>query len=275
MSFRRRQLLGWAILLVAAGLGGGWLLQLDYGRKISTDVLDLVPSGNVAPELTLVRQLSGEAEARTVLVALTTDGKPALPAAAEQFAATLRASPAFEQAVAMGEGSARDALGRELFAQRFALLFPRWVRERMVAHAAAGSMGDPAGWLANDAVAALGAFLASPGALAFQDLVPADPLLLLPSTVERLKDGLALAQPPGGLEAAALVWAQLAASPMSEAGQGPAFAALEAAADVTSVESTTSRSLPRDVHSTATCSCCKSASSQSSTIASQRKAGQS
>src|SRR6187551_2615675 len=137
MSFGRRQLLGWAILLAAAGLGGGWLLNLDYGRKISTDVLDLVPSRNVAPELTLVRQLSGEAEARTVLVALTIDGKPATAAAAEQFAARLRASPAFDEAVAMGEGSAREALGRELFAHRFALLFPRWVCERMASHAAA------------------------------------------------------------------------------------------------------------------------------------------
>src|SRR6187455_1589838 len=100
MDFRRRQLLGWGLLGVVALLGGGWLLRLDYARKISTDVLDHVPARNVAPELTLVRQLSGEAEARTVLVALTIDGKAAPVAAAEEFAATLRASPAFDQAVA-------------------------------------------------------------------------------------------------------------------------------------------------------------------------------
>src|SRR6187431_3043006 len=103
MDFRRRQLLGWGLLGVVALLGGAWLLNLDYGRKISTDVLDLVPARNVAPELTLVRQLSGEAEARTVLVALTIDGKPAPVAAAERFAATLRAAPAFDQVVAMGD----------------------------------------------------------------------------------------------------------------------------------------------------------------------------
>lgn len=233
MDFRRRQLVGWGLLATMALAGVAWLAQLDFARKISTDVLDLVPSHNVAPELTLVRQLAGDAEARTVLVALTIDGRAAPVAAAEQFAAALRTSPAFDQAVAMGDGAAREALGKELFAQRFALLFPRWVRERMVAHAAAGSMGDPADWLANDAAAALGKFMETPGALAFQDLVPSDPLLLLPSTVERLQGGLALVQPPAGGESAALVWARLAASPMTEAGQGPAFAALEAAADAT------------------------------------------
>src|SRR6478735_2662628 len=233
MDFRRRQLLGWSILAAVALLGGGWLLRLDYTRKISTDVLDLVPSHGVAPELTLVRQLAGEAEARTVLIALTIDGKPAPDAAAAQFAAALRASPAYDQVVTMNDGTAREALGRELFAQRFALLFPRWLRERMVAHAAAGSMGDPADWVSHDAVAALSKFLKSAEALAFQDLVPADPLLLLPNTVERLKGGMELVQPPAGAASAALVWARLAASPMSEAGQGPAFAALESAAAVT------------------------------------------
>ena len=233
MDFRRRQLLGWSILAVAALLGGAWLLRLDYARKISTDVLDLVPSRGVAPELTLVRQLAGEAEARTMLIALTIDGRPAPDAAAGQFATALRASPAFDQAVAMSDGTVREALGKELFAQRLALLFPRWLRERMVAHAAAGSMGDPADWVSNDAVAALCKFLESPEALAYQDLVPSDPLLLLPGTVEKLKDGLALVQPPAGAAAAALVWARLAASPMSEAGQGPAFAALDAAAAAT------------------------------------------
>jgi len=233
MEFRRRQLLGWSVLALAALLGGGWLLRLDYARKVSTDVLDLVPSRGVAPELALVRQLAGEAEARTVLIALTIDGKAAPDAAAVQFAAALRASPAFDQVVTMSDGAAREALGGELFAQRFALLFPRWLRERMVAHAAAGSMGDPADWVSHDAVAALGKFLESPEALAFQDLVPADPLLLLPSTVERLKGGMELVQPPAGAGSAALVWARLAASPMSEAGQGPAFTALANAAAAT------------------------------------------
>lgn len=233
MEFRRRQLLGWGALAAAALLGGLWLLRLDYARKISTDVLDLVPSRNVAPELALVRQLAGEAESRTMLFELRVGGLrgPHAPAAAaQQFAEALRTKPAFDQAVTLADTAARDALGKELFDQRFALLFPRWLHEHMGAHAAAGSMGDPATWLARDAADELGKFLATPEALAFQDLVPSDPLLLMPGAVTRLKDGLALVQPPAAATPPALVWARLSASPMTEAGQGPAFAAIEQAA---------------------------------------------
>ncbi|MDP1579880.1 MAG: hypothetical protein Q8M02_06350, partial [Candidatus Didemnitutus sp.] len=78
MTFRRRQLLGWCILAVAALLGGAWLVQIDYARKISTDVLDLIPADERAPELTLVRSLASQAEARTMFFELTdADGQPA------------------------------------------------------------------------------------------------------------------------------------------------------------------------------------------------------
>jgi len=108
MEFRRRQLLGWSVLGLAALLGGLWLLRLDYARKISTDVLDLVPSQNVAPELALVRQLAGEAESRTMLLELTIAGRPAPAAAAQRFAEVLRQKPAFDQAVTLSDPAARD-----------------------------------------------------------------------------------------------------------------------------------------------------------------------
>lgn len=232
MTFRRRQLLGWSVLAVAALLGGAWLLRLDYARKISTDVLDLIPADERAPELTLVRSLASQAEARTMLFALTgPDGKPAAAIAAAGFAAALAREPAFDQVLAMGDTAAQDALGRELFAQRFTLLFPLWLHERQAAYAATGAA--PAGfsaWLARDTAATLGRFLATPEALAFQEIIPDDPLLLLPGAVERLKDGLGLVQPATAGVPATLVWARLAASPLSEAGQAPAFAAIERAA---------------------------------------------
>ena len=229
MTFRRRQLLGWSILAAAALLGGAWLAQLDYARKISTDVLDLIPADERAPELTLVRSLASQAEARTMLFALTgPGGRPAPAAAAASFAAALKSEPAFDQVLVMGDDDARDALGRELFEQRFTLLFPLWLHERRTAYAR--TPGPPAGfsaWLAEDAAATLGRFLATPEALAFQELIPADPLLLMPGAVDRLKDGLALVQPGSAADRlATLVWARLAASPLSEAGQAPAFAAI-------------------------------------------------
>jgi predicted exporter len=228
MTFRRRQLLGWGILAAALLLGATWLLRLDYPRKISTDVLDLIPADEQAPELTLVRSLASQAEARTMLFELTVDGRPAPAEAGAAFAAALAADPAFDQAVAMNDPAARDALGGELFAQRFDLLFPLWLREREAAYKEEGGKPDDfSAWLAQDTVENLGRFLSAPEALAFQEIIPADPLLLLPGAVDRLKGGLELVQPAGAnANAPTLVWARLSASPLSELGQKPAFAAI-------------------------------------------------
>src|SRR4051812_2490799 len=233
MTFRRRRMLGWGVLAAAALCGGAWLLSLDYTRKVSSDVLDLIPIDERAPELTLVRSLASQAEARTMFFELTgADGKPAPMAAATRFVTELKREPAFDQGVVMGDPAARDALGRELFEQRFTLLFPIWLQERAAAYAATrNAPGGFSEWLAHDTAARLSQFLSAPEALAFQEMIPADPLLLMPGAVERLKDGLALVQPANAsANAATLVWARLAASPLSEAGQAPAFAAIERAA---------------------------------------------
>jgi predicted exporter len=230
MEFRRRQLLGWG-LLAAAALGGVlWLLGLDHARKISTDPLDLIPAAERAPELALVRSLASQAEARTMLFELTAaSGGPAPADAAGRFAAALAREPAFDAALAMNDTAVRDAMGRALFEQRFVFLFPLWLD----AHAGATGTGeDISARLAREATAELGSFLATPEALAFQEIIPADPLLLMPGAVQRLQSGLGSVPGAGG-EAATLAWARLAASPLTEAGQAPAFAAIaRAEADV-------------------------------------------
>ena len=79
---KRRRLLGAAILGAAALAAGAWLARIDYSRKISTDVLDLLPAGERSPELGLVRALASESEARVMLFVLTSaDGAPAPPEA--------------------------------------------------------------------------------------------------------------------------------------------------------------------------------------------------
>jgi len=232
MNFRRRQLVGWGILAVAAILGGTWLLRLDFHRKISSDVLDLIPADEREPELTLVRSLAGEAESRAMFFVLTdANDAPAPAAAAIRFAKQLSADPAFDQAVFMGDAAPRDALGAELFAQRFNLLFPRWLAKEHAGFAASGGKpGDFSPWLAGEAAKQLNRFLETPEALAFQDTIPADPLLLLPRAVERLKDALPLVAPAAtGDNSPTLVWARLSSSPLDEAGQKPAFAAIDRA----------------------------------------------
>jgi predicted exporter len=228
-----------ASLLGAAVLSGAaWLAHLDFPRKISTDVLDLLPAGERSPELALVRTLASDAEARVMLFILTdATGAPAPAGAARLFAAELARRPAFEAALAIDDPAPREALARALFDRRFTLLFPRWLHEREAAHAAGG--GDPAhfsAWLAADTAAGLGRFLAQPEALAFQDVIPSDPLLLMPGLVRRLKGGLDLLGPDADASASdapTRVWARIAVSPLSEEGQAPVFAAIAQAAAAT------------------------------------------
>jgi len=229
----RRRLLGAGLLGAAALLGAAWLAHVDLTRKISTDVLDLLPAGERSPELDMVRALASDAEARVMLFVLTgAGGAPANPDSARRFAAELARLPEFDEALALDDTAPRDALGRVLFERRFTLLFPLWLRERATAYAAA--QGDPRrfdGWLATDVAARLSQFLASPGGLAFQDELPADPLLLIPGVVGQMAGGLALIQPAGGraVPAPVRVWARIASSPLRDEGQEPVFAAINQA----------------------------------------------
>ena len=145
MTFRHRQLLGWGIIVGAALLGGAWLLPIDYSRKISSDVLDLIPADERAPELTLVRSLASQAEARSMFFELTVpNGRPAPVESASRFARALSGEAAFVQVVVMNDPVVRETLGRVVFEQRLPLLFPIWLEERTGAYEFAG--GAPAGF---------------------------------------------------------------------------------------------------------------------------------
>src|ERR1044072_6255784 len=98
MTFRQRRLLGWGILLAFAALGGLWLLRLYFAQKISTDFLDLKPECRCVVALGMIRALAR--------------------------------APAFAGPIALGDPTWRDGIGRELFEQRFALLFPTWLAGR-------------------------------------------------------------------------------------------------------------------------------------------------
>jgi predicted exporter len=220
-----RLLLGGALLLALA-----WFLRTDFSQKISTDVLDLIPSSERFPELALTRSLASEKQARVALFVLDAPARPAEAAAA--FVTSLSASPAFASVLPLADTASRDALGKHIFDDRFRLLLPGWLAAQRTAYESSqpsSSTASPAtdwpSWLAEKIAADLEAFMASPESLAFEPLLPADPLLLVPAAASRFAS-LAGSDPsasPG------LIWAQLTDSPLTEAGQAPAFAAVETA----------------------------------------------
>ena len=228
-----------ARLLLGFGVACGllWLARLDYTRKISTDLLDLIPRDERNPEMMLARSLATAEHARVVLFVLDGPGGARLEPAAAAFIAALADSPAFADVVAMDDTTSRDALGRHVFENRLDLLAPGWLAHMQAAWTEAGRPGPWADWLAERTAADLEAFLSLPEAVAFQELLPGDPLLLVPELATQLQG---LAQPSAGADGQALVWARTRADPLHEDGQEPVFAAVRFALDAArAVESST------------------------------------
>ncbi len=224
----------WARILLAAGalLGFAWLALLDRPNKISTDVLDLLPRDERSPEIALVRSLAGEQQARVALFALKFSAATPAPtrdAATAAFTTALSASPAFAEVTRLDDTTARDTLGREVFARRLDLLFPGWLAARRADYERTDRKTPWPDWLAERAATELQSFLSKPEALAFQELVPSDPLLLIPALTERVSGFAGAGLAGGGPKDITLIWARTAASPLREEGQKPVFAAAAAA----------------------------------------------
>ncbi|MGD1030783.1 MAG: MMPL family transporter [Opitutaceae bacterium] len=229
----RRQKLAARWILAAGVLGAAAILWLrDAPHRISTDVLDLVPQSESAPELALIRNLAGDRQSRVVLVALDPkagSGSAAgrLSAAGDSAVESLRKSGAFEDVELMNGGSYRDALGLQVFGQRFDLLGPAWLAERWREHQTEAPESPWSPWLAERTAARLEAFLSQPEAVGFQDLLGADPILLVPGMAGRLQG---FADPgPGPSRGGILIWALSRSSSLGEEGQASVSNAIEGA----------------------------------------------
>ena len=224
----------WARILLAVGalVGLAWLALLDRPNKISTDVLDLLPRDERSPEIAMVRSLASEQQARIALFALkfsATTPAPTRDAATAAFVTALSASPAFAEVTRLDDTSARDTLGREVFERRFDLLFPGWLAARRTDYVRLAPSIPWPEWLAARTATELQAFLAKPEALAFQELLPSDPLLLVPALTERVSGFASTGLAGGGPKDVALIWTRTTASPLREEGQAPVFAVVATA----------------------------------------------
>ncbi len=176
----RQKWIARALLALGLALSLAWLARLDFAEKISTNVLDLIPEQERSPEMSLVRAFAGERQARAVFFALETGDAPRRADAAHAFSESLRQSPAFTEVIAMDDSTARNELGRHLFEHRLDLLLPDWLARQRADYETLKPAEPWPAWLAGRTAESLETFLPRPEALAFQELLPADPLLLLP-----------------------------------------------------------------------------------------------
>jgi predicted exporter len=233
-----------AILLVGAAAGIAWLAGLDMDRKVSTDVLDLVPADERSPELSMMRTLAGQEEARVLLLAVRVpqragEGDAARAARADRAAAalsrSLASSPAIAESMPLADTGPRNAMAAAIFRGRFDYLLPAWLARRRADYEAAGRGSGAAppwhAWLAERTAADLEGFLSRPEAMASQDIVTSDPLLLVPGLLGRMEGLSSTGMAAGRAGAYSLVWARSRSSPLSQEGQRPVFGAVDRALD--------------------------------------------
>jgi len=203
------------------------LALLEPARDITTDILDLLPADERAPELSLVRSLTADVQARVVLLALDHPHSDAPPddRAATAFIDSLRTSGVFATVERHADPAQREAFARAVFDQRFALLLPAWLGRMQAAFAqTALPENEFSSWAAEHAADGLESFLAQPEAMSMQELIAADPLLLVPRLIRDLSP-LDLTNPAA--KSRTLVWALQKAPPLSDAGQEPVFVAID------------------------------------------------
>jgi predicted exporter len=226
------------ILLAGAVAGVAWLASLNLERKISTDVLDLVPADERSPELSMMRALAGQEEARILLIAVRVPAHPGETAAARGtrcdraasvFSNELASSPAIAESMPLSDSKPREALGETLFRGRFDFLLPSWLAERRDAYDRANPSVPWAAWLAERTAADLEASLSRPEAMATQDIVTADPLLLVPGLVAHMEGLSSTGMAAGRSGEYSLVWARSRYSPLAPEGQGPVYEAVDRA----------------------------------------------
>lgn len=225
------------ILGVGIGLAASILCIRTAPRRVSANVLDLVPADKPAPELSLIRNLAADRSARIVLIAL--DASPPLnfrggnadrlPSALNQCVESLRRSGAFTDVEALSGGAYQEAIGRSVFSRRFDLLAPAWVEARWHEHQLEAPNAEWSPWLAERTADRLDAFLARPEVAGFQELLPSDPLLLVPDMFDRLQGSYDPTR--GSPGSGALIWALSRDSPLDPAAQATISKALDQASD--------------------------------------------
>ena len=231
-----------AILLLVLVAGGVILFYGQHAAKrISVDVLELLPRDEQDPTIRLARQTVSGRFGRTLYVALHDTAHPGKPptAAAALVAGELRANPAFGDVFAGLDATSKDRLQQWFLDRRLSLRLPVWLdgmTARWRKEKGPDATPDPApAWLA--AAADLNDFQNSADALAYQERLPTDPLLLIPALLSVFGDqdkaaagslggGALTKKGPDGVTYA-LIQAETRGSQMEEAGQTPVFAALD------------------------------------------------
>jgi len=214
-----------ALALIFCGLLAVLVYRIPQVH-FATSVVDLLPGENT--EVEVLRELADRDQGRLLVLRLNAGEQAVSKRALNAFQEALDASERVEAHWIMDESALKEA-GGVLFEQRYRWLLPQWMDKHYPGWRSGISVGDED--VAATLVDELEAFLDSPEAFAFSDMIPSDPFLLLNQLIE-LGDILPAVSKGDGV----FLWIKQADSPFVEAGQDVLFADLDRALEEARVE---------------------------------------
>lgn len=226
-------------------LGAGILFGIEHAhRRISVDVLDLLPKDEQDATIRLARQTANGRLGRAFLIALSDGQNPTKPPtqAAAALSQLLAKDSAFAGSFSGFDKTAKEQLEKWFLERRLAIRLPIWLDQNTQLwrqeNPALNEATPPVHWLCKEAATHLNQFQSTSEATIAQDLLPRDPLLLVPDLLlsfasnEKTSKGFS----EGPLTAVgkdqihyALIYAEIKNSPLEKAGQEPVFAAVQTA----------------------------------------------
>ncbi|WP_309400993.1 MMPL family transporter [Cerasicoccus maritimus] len=205
-------------LLIAPAL---YLCSIDWSVGINNNILELLPEERDTAEGKLVRQLLNERLTYPVIVQASAPGVGRDTLVNAFIEAAQQPGLKTPYIIGLDQGSA--GLREALTAHRETLFAGSWLNDR---HAEFAQLGLPEEqfipWLAQTSAERLNAFLDRPESMAYADEIPQDPLLLLPSALEKLPK-LNLAD-----DGSFIAWIPVSADPLTTDGQDTITASLAA-----------------------------------------------
>lgn len=205
-------------LLSLVALSAAALLRVDWSTQVSTDVMDLIPQSSSSAELEIGRSVLEQLYSKQITILLKNISKPEAKAA---YIEALQQSELVATCIDLSAEDAFESAGRFLFESRLSFIFPKWLARAK----SATETGDPQA-LTRFAVEELEVALGEPDIVAYESIIPQDPLLLMRLASSGFEAAAGRASIPADT---ALLQITVNASTLSAEGQVPVFEVLDAA----------------------------------------------
>ena len=174
------------LLILYLGAMAWAAMSIDWKHALSTNLFDLIDSDQHLPESVREAQtiLQQSLSKEINLIAIPSDGAQ-LPALKSTFLSQVRAMPCIVEATCTGDMPTQGKWMADLFKHKHLILVPDWW-DKVSGGTSSPLSDDELRRIADEAAAALDAFLQTPESTAYEAHVDSDPLLLIPALLRDL-----------------------------------------------------------------------------------------